>query len=159
MPKEKFNVKAVWQESRGEVKKLREIVNDDLKNGTLTGKQTGLIVGMAVDIEKKIIGILEELDVEIEQQGINSPDPGAREKFKALLGALHSLAVSGPGLVEGVGAERLNAVWNCAIQAVTFFLERRAGAVGVDSWNIGASFGFPSGVSGMVSANFRPEKE
>lgn len=60
-----------------------------------------------------------------------------------------------PPLREGIPNRFLNEAWECGIRGLTNFLERRARAVGIEGWSIGATVGFPSGVSGTVIVNFK----
>ena len=116
--------------------------------------------GVVIDFEtriRQIVNELEELEKEIEKKGVSSPDPMFRDSFKSMLERLHSVAFNaiGGGVKTRLAKESLEAVWNQALLAITSFLERRAKAIGVESWSLAASVGFPMGVSGTVSVNFR----
>jgi len=140
---------AEWSEIREGLEGLLE----HLKEDRLMPRQEALIAGFASELNT-VLDELEKLEREIERKG-NPPAPAFREAFKRILNRFYSIAVSGPGLAEGIAVKRLNEVWGYGIEAVTSFLERNAKAVGVESWSIAATVGFPSGVSGTVAVEFK----
>ena len=148
----------IWERVRDRLQRMREEVREDEKMARLTPRECGLIEGFADELLSGVFVRLEDLEKEIEEKGVGSPDPVFRERFKNIFNIFHTIAVNEPGLRQGRALGRLNDVWGLGIEAITGFLERRAGAVGVESWSIGASVGFPSGVTGTVSINFVKEK-
>jgi len=131
---------AEWKEVWGNM----EALGEEAKN--LAGRERGNILGMGEELTN-LLRELERMEKDIEAQGVNSPDPAFRDMFKGIVNRFHAVAASGPGAGMGRPAsELLNRVWGCGIEAITSFLERKAEAVGVSSWTIGTSVGFPSGV-------------
>ncbi len=114
--------------------------------GKLTASQTGL---------KEVLSELEKLEGEIASSGVESPDPAFRERFKGLFNSLHAVALGFPPLKEGIPNWLLKEAWGYGIRAITNFWERKAKTVGIGSWGLAAPAGFPLGVSGTVTVNFR----
>ncbi len=147
-----------WERIKSRIKSIADRVKEDVKEERLTAKEAGLISGFSADLEK-VLNDFEELEKEITLSTGSSDllDPSnseIRKKFKELLNRFLSLPVSMPGLWEGMGNRKLNEVWGYGLEAVTAFLERRARVVGVKSWSVGATVGFPTGVSGTITVNF-----
>lgn len=147
---EAWNWKGIWLGFNS----LEERVERDWEGGRLTGSQAGLIRGFISDL-KDVLSELEKLEVEIVSKGIKSPDPVVRDVFKDIFNRLHSIAIGTSPLREGKPNWLLNEVWGHGIKAATNFLERRAEEIGVESWSLGATVGFPSGVSGTIIINFK----
>ena len=146
-----------WERIKSRIKSITDRVKEDVKEERLTAKEAGLISGFSADLEK-VLNEFEELEKEITLSTSSSDlDPSnleIRKKFKELLNLFLSLPVSMPGLWEGMGNRKLNEIWGYGLEAVTGFLERRARVVGVKSWSVGATVGFPTGVSGTITVNF-----
>lgn len=138
----------IWEAmtaSRGEAEK------------SLKGRELGVVLGMG----EELTSVLEELQLmerKIDEKGVGSPDPLFRDWFKGIIDRFHATAGAGPGAGMGKPAyDLLNGVWDCGIVAITSFLERKARTVGVMSWTIGVSVGFPSGVSANLQVTFARE--
>lgn len=147
----------IWEEARADLRRTLEGVREDEKMARLTPRERGLIEGFADELLSGVFVRLEELEKEIVEKGVGSPDPVFRERFKGIFNVFNTIAANEPGLRQGRAFGRLNDVWGRGIEAITGFLERQAGTVGVQSWGISASVGFPSGVTGTVSITFVKE--
>ena len=79
-----------------------------------------------------------------------------REYFYASLQRI--LAVPARLQSQMVGPHALgfmNKAWEITLQAVERFVEAHKEKLQIDSWSIGATFGFPVGVSGTISVTFK----
>lgn len=115
-------------------------------------RERALVQGFAQEVSE----VLQELQALEERIEKGAPNPPAfRDVFKSILSKLYTVATTGPALAGQVPVTLLNRIWSNALQAFTAFLERKASDLDVDSWSIGASFGFPSGVTGTLTVTFR----
>lgn len=122
--------------------------------GKAHGKGGRINSGFSADLEK-VLNEFEELEKEITlgtgSSDLDSSNSEIRKRSKEVLNCFLSLPVSMPGLWEEMGNRKLNEVWGYGLEAVTGFLERRARVVGVKSWSVGATVGFPTGISGTIT--------
>lgn len=108
--------------------------------------------------DQEIREVLRELEELEEKIRVGAPNPPAyRDVFKSILNKLYTVASSGPTAAGQLPAALLNRLWSSALEAFTGFLERQGSALQVEGWSIGASFGFPAGVSGTLTVNFRAQ--
>lgn len=144
-----------WEELRENWKALEEELEREM--APLAPREVGVIVGFYREVEQDVLTPLQHLEERIKKEGSPNP-PVLADVFKSILGRFYTLASSGPLLAGELQVRLLNRIWHSAVEALTSFLERQAEKVGVESWSLGATVGFPSGVSGTVMVTFRREK-
>lgn len=130
-------------------------VNKDLEAEVekLDPLEASAIAAFYKTVEQEVLRPLETLENAISTGGPNPP--AFSDAFKGLLALFHDLARGGVSVTGRVPVHMLNRIWRQGIAAITSFLKRHAADVMVDSWRIGATVGFPLGVSGTVTVNFR----
>ncbi len=99
--------------------------------------------------------VLAEMESDFEKH--KGENPTVRELFIDALAQLQAIPSLVPkGIILGKrSVEFLLRVWTIAVNFLDAFIKEHKEALQIDSWTIGATTGFPSGVAATIAVTFK----
>ena len=107
------------------------------------------------------LGGLERIEVSLkENEGGNPGIETIRKTFNKTIVGLQAIPAALATLPTGVSlgrgiTDRLNTIWGAALAAFDEFIRPQKEQLGIDSWSLGASGGFPFGISATFTITFK----